>query len=807
MANPRFAWGIDIGNRALKAIKLVRDGDALRMDDVEVIEHEQVLSNSGDNRESLIQTALANFGQRHLTKGGVVSIGVSGQSSFARFIKLPPVEEKKIPEIVKFEAIQQIPFPLDQVEWSYQLFRQPESPDVEVGIFAMRRELVNQQIKYFTDMDMNVQVVQMSPLAVYNAMYYDNRLSDGTTMILDLGAENADLIIADGETVWLRSVAIGGNNFTEALVKSFKLNFAKAEELKRNAQTSKYARQIFQAMRPIFADLVAEIQRSIGFYSSVHRDSRIKRIVALGNTFRLPTLQKYLQQNLQIEVERLDAFQAGAPADGRLAALLNDNIASMAGAYGLALQAMGQGKISSSLLPQEIRQAKIWQEKTKWFATAAAICLAAAGVKYGTYYFHNEKFESNAATQTQIDRVVRDAEGFDRDWSTVESSGGPDKIKVSNINSLQVYRDVWADLWYDITRALPAQNGESPEKLKAIPRADRQQVFIESVNSQYLPDLGPTLKMDSENFKMLAQPSAGPGGGQVQAYTPTNVGGGGVDRGGRFAPGRGGYDEGGGGRGRYVAPTPGAQDANGTGTPTPAEFRGYLVTLELTSPNKAAPTLVDTTLLKDLMERVSQANAFKEHKNYYIARAMIVRAQQISSDEVRKNALKTSFDAKKAAKEQAAQPVDPQRGFQPVQGRGEYGGGRGEYGGGRNFRDRGGYDRGGYGADRGGGGAGFGAGRTGTPNIPAPAIPRPGGGGGTGAVDTAEQDKLNAEAYVDPLYPKEQVLGDWEITVVIAVVLDPKAPETKTAENATASAGVDPADDRRAIVTPVSAVH
>ena len=26
MASARFAWGIDIGNRALKAIKLVRDG-------------------------------------------------------------------------------------------------------------------------------------------------------------------------------------------------------------------------------------------------------------------------------------------------------------------------------------------------------------------------------------------------------------------------------------------------------------------------------------------------------------------------------------------------------------------------------------------------------------------------------------------------------------------------------------------------------------------------------------------------------------------------------------------------------------
>src|SRR5688500_8597633 len=503
MANPRFDWGIDIGNRALKAIKLVREGDSLRMEDIEVIEHDQVLSNSGDNRESLVQAALANFAQRHTTKGGVVSIGVSGQSSFARFIKLPPVEEKKIPEIVRFEAIRQIPFPLESVEWSYQLFRQPDSPDVEVGIFAMRKELVNQQIKYFTDMDMNVQAVQMNPLAVYNAMYYDNRVQDGTTMILDLGAENADLIIADGESVWLRSISIGGNNFTEALVKAFKLNFNKAEELKRNAQTSKYARQIFQAMRPIFADLVAEIQRSIGFYSSVHRDSRIKKIIALGNTFRLPTLQKYLQQNLQIEVERLDLFSAGAPDDGRLASMLNDNIASMAGAYGLALQAMGQGKISSSLLPQEIRRAKVWEEKTKWFATAAGICLLAAGVKFGAYYWHNTRLDHNQDLARNNDAVVAKAVRFDGDWTTVETAGEPDKKRIQNVNSMKTYRDFWGDLWLDVTKSLPPENAAAPDKIKTTKRDQRKQIFIDKLESVYYPDISSVIALGDNDFKRL----------------------------------------------------------------------------------------------------------------------------------------------------------------------------------------------------------------------------------------------------------------------------------------------------------------
>jgi type IV pilus assembly protein PilM len=208
MASARFAWGIDVGNRALKAVKLIRDGDQLKIDDFDLIEHENVLSNAGDNRDALIQSALANFVQRHPMKGGIAGIGVAGQSSFARFIKLPPVEPKKIPEIVKFEAIQQIPFPLDEVEWSYQLFQSPDSPDVEVGIFAMRKDLIARHMQFFTDVDLNIQVVQMNPLAVYNAVYFDQKLK-GTTMVIDLGAENTDLIICDNDSVWMRSIPIG----------------------------------------------------------------------------------------------------------------------------------------------------------------------------------------------------------------------------------------------------------------------------------------------------------------------------------------------------------------------------------------------------------------------------------------------------------------------------------------------------------------------------------------------------------------------------------------------------------------------
>ena len=338
----------------------------------------------------------------------------------------------------------------------------------------MRRELVNRHIQYFTESGLDVELVQMNPLAVYNAMQQDRRIK-GTTMIVDLGAENTDLIIAEGETIWLRSIPIGGNNFTEVLVKSFKLKFPKAEELKRNAATSKYGRQILQAMRPVFADLVAEIQRSIGFYASIHKDSRISRVLALGGTFRLPGLQKYLQQNLQLEVSRIDRLGNTANLDAKVAAVFSDNLLSCVSAYGLAIQAMGDGAINSSLLPQKIRRERMWRDKTKWFAAGAALFVVGTGVAYGSYYYrHLQDDKDHLANGGKITSVLNTASKLDKEWKDVADSGGPDRGQIQRLDGLLAGRDVWSGMLRDIFNTMPP-SPTTPDAFKAmvaIPRGN-----------------------------------------------------------------------------------------------------------------------------------------------------------------------------------------------------------------------------------------------------------------------------------------------------------------------------------------------
>ena len=174
---------------------------------------------------------------------------------------------------------------------------------------------------------------------------------------------------------------MGGNNFTKAIADTFHLNFEKAEKLKRTAPVSKYARQIFQAMRPVFMELASEAQRSLGFYKSSNPNIRVGRLVAMGGGTKLRGLMKYLQQTLQMPVERPDVFKKLAIGADVPAAKFGENVCDFGVVYGLALQGLGMAGIESNLLPRSMVRSKAWAGKSRWFLGAACILFAASAIE------------------------------------------------------------------------------------------------------------------------------------------------------------------------------------------------------------------------------------------------------------------------------------------------------------------------------------------------------------------------------------------------------------------------------------------
>ena len=500
------AWGIEIGQAGLKAIRLrVGEGQTVRATAFDYIPHPKILSQPDAVPAELIEQAVATFLERNDVGSDPIGISVPGHTSLAKFIKLPPVEPGKVSEIVQYEARQQIPFDLDEVVWDYQpigggVEESGFMLEAEVGLFAMKRELVYDAMRPLTEHGEEVEVVQIAPLALYNYLSWDVlsfRKSEETPdppdaedyyILLDMGADNTTLVVSNGRSIWIRNVPIGGNHFTRALTREMKLTFAKAEHLKCNATRSPDPKSVFQAMRPVFNDFVTEIQRSIGFFGSVNRTAKIKKVIGIGNGFKLAGLQKFLQQNLQYEVERLEHLE-GVTGDIVLNdSVFSDNVMTFAVPYGLALQTLQQTRIHTTLLPPEIVVERRIRSKKPWVVAMLASLLLVLLTSLGmtaraSRSYSEDRFKSEYA---EVDKLVKEVSSLQQQYGAQVTAHKKILDDIAQIEAPLKRRSMWLELMKAVNVSLPREEGDDQDEIEP----DKKKIVrIESISAKRVSNL------------------------------------------------------------------------------------------------------------------------------------------------------------------------------------------------------------------------------------------------------------------------------------------------------------------------------
>ncbi len=604
-------WAIDVGNNSLKALRLRSNGGNIEIIGFDYIEHSKLLAGDKsvckEEADQIMADTLHQFVERNDVSKDEVAIAMAGQNSFARFIKLPPVEPKGIPKIVQYEAVQQIPFDINEVEWDWQLMTSSDSAEAEVGIFAIKNELINDKMSVFAKESLKVSCIQVSPMALYNYLTYDQKdfmdADDKPVVVIDVGAENTTLVVCSKTAVWQRTIRIGGNTFTEAIADAFKLRFRKAERLKRTAPMSKYVRQLFSAMKPVFTDLGSEIQRSLGFYSSSHQGhGGFSKVVALGGGMKLQGLAKYLQKNLGVPVIKPDSFEKPEISSELSAAKFHENVSDFATAYGLGIQMLDEAKIDINLLPRKLATAMMWARKGRNFTIAACAMLAFAILSFASAKYAYGKYNSNesVAARKSVESVIGKARSASSKLNKEKKREATYNSAINKQTKLFRYRDVIPMLLESVTACLPnaINNPEQAElyaafeagdvgKVQTWPRNERKQVFVTSTLVSYTDSLlnAKFEKMKKRKEKRKVGPSMEEmmmmmGGGRMGGP----MGGMGGPMGGMGGP-MGGFGPG--GSGDFMLPRarlidPGKNDA-----------AGFVVILEGYCPYKDIPALMD----------------------------------------------------------------------------------------------------------------------------------------------------------------------------------------------------------------------
>jgi len=382
-------WGLDIGNSAIKAIKIVRTADGCKIDEFDIVDIP--VSEDEKDRPQRVRAALQTLTTNHRFGSDPVHVAVPGNVCLHREFQLPPGSEDKLADLVQYEAKQQIPFPLEQVEWGFERYDDPNG--VGVALIAVRKNDIQDLLALAEAFRLNVRGITPSALALFNFCQYEFK-PDGTALILDAGAKGIDFVVMNKRQIYFRTIQIAGREITRVLENKFKLPYEKAEELKRNVTKSPQADKILSVIEPTMRQMGAEVQRTIGFYKSKARGQRIQQCYLLGHTFRLPKMAEYLQTQVReapfLLVEGLQRVKLDYSIN---AEVWNTEFPTMAVAIGLGIQGLGLSELTLNLIPQ-LKKEEIARAKWKgWLAASAAAILATLGYSYVEAGKASEKYQ------------------------------------------------------------------------------------------------------------------------------------------------------------------------------------------------------------------------------------------------------------------------------------------------------------------------------------------------------------------------------------------------------------------------------
>jgi Tfp pilus assembly protein PilN len=225
-------------------------------------------------------------------------------------------------------------------------------------------------------------LVDVSPMALYNAVRYNYADLSRCTMILDMGARSTNVVFVEGPRIYSRSIPVAGIAITKDVMKEFDLSYEEAEQLKiahafvgfggaYEGHEVGVADRTSKIARNVMTRLHAEVVRTINFYRSQQGGSQPDMLLLSGGCSVIPHLNTFLKEKLKVEVDYLNPFRnvavnAEIPADR-----ISQDVGLLGEVVGLGLRRSLSCPIEINLLPPALVERKIFQRRLPFLGLSA----------------------------------------------------------------------------------------------------------------------------------------------------------------------------------------------------------------------------------------------------------------------------------------------------------------------------------------------------------------------------------------------------------------------------------------------------
>lgn len=427
MADTQTSVAINIGSQriSMAAFEVSKNGGLI----LKAYDSESIVADPSMDASRISQTrvAIADLAQRLKIGKGKARYSISGQAVFTRFVKLPPVQDDNIEQLVTFEAQQHVPFPLQEVVWDYELIE--GATEKEVAIVAIKSDALDEINSAVNDSGLGTAEVDVAPMALYNAFRSTYGHPEEPILLIDIGAKTSNLLYIEGRRFFTRSIAIGGAAITAAIAKEYNISFAEAERQKisnglvalgggHTEQLDEAVAALAMVIRNALSRLPAEIARTTNYYRSQHAGSAPRRILLAGGGANLPYTLEFFQEKLNLPVEYFNPVRNLAIGKGMDPATVQREGHLMGELVGLGLRGIGKSEINIDLVPAVVEQARAADRRKPFLIAAAAVLLGGMAAWAGYQNIAANKAadlartmadqrDSLAPLKTQIDGLLK----------------------------------------------------------------------------------------------------------------------------------------------------------------------------------------------------------------------------------------------------------------------------------------------------------------------------------------------------------------------------------------------------------------
>ena len=244
-----------------------------------------------------------------------VRLGIANQRIVVRTLDVVPVQDPKLLEdLVRSEAPNHLPVPMDEAVLDFQPLGDVDTPDgprTRVVIVAVRRDMIDRMIASTREAGLDVVGIDLSAFGMVRALHAPG--TDGAVLYVSLAGLTNVAVANDTGCLFTRAASGGLDPMVQSLVERRGLTLEHArgwiqhvgletplDQIEGEADLVAVVRQTLEDGVHTIADTV---RNSLNFYRMQENAETVDRAVLTGPAVSIPGFAARLSEQLQMPVE------------------------------------------------------------------------------------------------------------------------------------------------------------------------------------------------------------------------------------------------------------------------------------------------------------------------------------------------------------------------------------------------------------------------------------------------------------------------------------------------------------------------